>query len=130
MYRAVWVFVSLVLFFGAGMEPRALDLLTMHSATKLHPQPLSYVDLSGFSVCMKPGIVTMPVTPAFRRLRQKDCEFQASLGYIKRVCLKKPNQPTTNKKTQQNCASVSLSAVGVIGLQNDFQVFIEVFISD
>jgi hypothetical protein len=35
-----------------------------------------------------------PVIPAFRNLRQEDCKFKASLGYIERPCLKKQN----NKK--------------------------------
>jgi hypothetical protein len=30
----------------------------------------------------------MPVIPAMRRQRQKDCEFKASLGFIERSCLK------------------------------------------
>jgi hypothetical protein len=30
------------------------------------------------------------VIPALRRLRQENCEFKSSLGYIARPCLKKP----------------------------------------
>lgn len=29
-----------------------------------------------------------PISLAFRRLRQKDCEFGTNLGYIVRLCLK------------------------------------------
>jgi hypothetical protein len=31
----------------------------------------------------------MPIIPAFRRLRQEDREFETSLDYIVRSCLKK-----------------------------------------
>jgi hypothetical protein len=31
----------------------------------------------------------MPVIPTFRRLREEDCEFKASLGYRVRSCLQK-----------------------------------------
>jgi hypothetical protein len=40
----------------------------------------------------------VPVTPALRRLRQKDHEFEVSLGYIARSCLEKQ----TNKNKQTN----------------------------
>jgi hypothetical protein len=35
------------------------------------------------------------VHPALRRLKEEDCEFQASLSYIVRLCLE-------NKKQKQN----------------------------
>jgi hypothetical protein len=36
----------------------------------------------------KPGMVCMPAIPALKRLMQEDCEFEASLDFIVRTCLK------------------------------------------
>jgi hypothetical protein len=41
----------------------------------------------------------MPVIPVLRRLKQETHEFEATLGYIVRSCLKKNNQ--TNKQTKK-----------------------------
>jgi hypothetical protein len=41
----------------------------------------------------------MPVSLVFRRLRQKDLEFQMSLGYTGRPSLKKQNNNNNKKKT-------------------------------
>jgi hypothetical protein len=37
----------------------------------------------------------VPVMPAPRRLRQEDCIFRASLGYITKSCLKKKKKSNT-----------------------------------
>jgi hypothetical protein len=39
----------------------------------------------------------MPVILALRSLRQEDQEFQASLGYMVRLCLKKKKKDKRNK---------------------------------
>jgi hypothetical protein len=41
---------------------------------------------------LKPGVVAHPVISALRRLRQEGLKFQASLGYIARLCLKLKNK--------------------------------------
>jgi hypothetical protein len=42
----------------------------------------------------------MPVISALRMQRQEDCKFEASLGYIARLYLKKQKQ--NNRKTKLN----------------------------
>jgi hypothetical protein len=40
----------------------------------------------------------MPIVPTLRRLRQEDREFEASLGYIVRHCLKIEKKKTGRKE--------------------------------
>jgi hypothetical protein len=44
----------------------------------------------------KAGWVT-PLIPALKKLREKDLEFEANLGYIGRLCLKKTKQSKLKK---------------------------------
>jgi hypothetical protein len=41
----------------------------------------------------------MPIIPALRKLMQEDREFEASLGYMKRLCVKR-NQPNKQNPKQ------------------------------
>jgi hypothetical protein len=42
----------------------------------------------------------MPIISALRRGRQEDLEFQDSLGYLVKLCLKKPKQQCTHLLAQ------------------------------
>jgi hypothetical protein len=54
------------------------------------------------------GSWLVPVIPALRRMRREDDEFQASLGYIVRPCLKKKKKsPKTLLDSYRNFNIVS-----------------------
>jgi hypothetical protein len=57
----------------------------------------------------------MLITPAFRRLRQEDCEFKAILGYIARHYLKKKAKKKKKRKTMYQC-SIKCYNISVIKL--------------
>jgi hypothetical protein len=44
----------------------------------------------------------MPVIPALQRLRQEDHEFEVSLSYIERLCLKKKKKKPTTVTIKMN----------------------------
>jgi hypothetical protein len=47
------------------------------------------------------------VIPALGRLKQEDCKFQVSMGYIVRPCLKTKQNKTKQNKTKENKPLVS-----------------------
>jgi hypothetical protein len=54
----------------------------------------------------------MPIISAFRRLREEDCEFEASLGYIERSYLKSPKERECKPPTMHQLA-YHLSSLGL-----------------
>jgi hypothetical protein len=44
----------------------------------------------------------MPVILALGRLKQEDCKFKASLGYIARTCLKIQKQDWVGRQREEN----------------------------
>jgi hypothetical protein len=56
-----------------------------------------------------------PVTSALGRLRQENCEFKASLGYIVRPCLQKKKKQ--KKQTHNNPKQIVIPLPLLLGLR-------------
>jgi hypothetical protein len=50
----------------------------------------------------------VPVIPALRKPRQKDLEFEASLGYRAKLCLKRERERENRKIGRVECGQYSL----------------------
>jgi hypothetical protein len=60
----------------------------------------------------------LPIIPALRSLKQEDCEFKASLGYMGRSCPPHIKQTANNKNC---CSQLGLLGVRVTrGERNSF----------